>query len=57
LAADFLADFEVGGGGVPSIFRKASSKPSPCVVIGGVFTLLATNLALFFPHQQQEVKI
>jgi hypothetical protein len=25
-----LADFEDGGGGVPSIFRKPSSKLNPC---------------------------
>jgi hypothetical protein len=42
-----LADLDVGGGGVPSIFRSASSKPSPFVEMAFVFTLLANNLTLF----------
>jgi hypothetical protein len=28
--ADFFADFELGGGGVPSILRKPCSKLNPC---------------------------
>jgi hypothetical protein len=35
--ADFFADLDDGGGGVFSIFRNASSNPSPFVVSGGDF--------------------
>jgi hypothetical protein len=33
LSANFLADLDEGGGGVFNIFRNASSKPSPFVVM------------------------
>jgi hypothetical protein len=33
-----LADFADGGGGVDNIFRRASSNPSPLVVMGFAFT-------------------
>jgi len=37
--AAFFADLDEGGGGVPSIFRKPSSNPSPFAVIALVFTV------------------
>jgi hypothetical protein len=40
-----LADFDDGGGGVPSIFRNPSSKLNPWLSIG--FVLAAIKLTIF----------
>ncbi|HEY1661577.1 MAG TPA: hypothetical protein VGI03_04100 [Verrucomicrobiae bacterium] len=53
---DFLADLELGGGGVASIRRNPSSKLNPFAAMAFVFTLLEAILALLFRYQKHKVK-